>query len=310
MSINPDTIKSRPAVKRPPDGTPDDQFIIAFEGVTKRFGHATAVKDVSFSVYDIPGRGEFITLLGPSGCGKSTILNMIAGFYKETSGRIHMRGHAVGGPGSDRGFVFQGYSSLPHLRVWENVAFGLLVKELNRVKNPLVALLDELGGPRLTFLRKPSLKDEAMAWLKAVGLEAHARKYPHQLSGGQRQRVAIARTLAVRPTIILMDEPFGALDRVTRWEMQDLLLSLWKEKETTIFLVTHDIPEAVFLSDRIYILSKGPGTIVEEVDVPEPDLPAAEMQRTARFSEVVHEISRKFEHTLGAGQGPARKEKS
>jgi NitT/TauT family transport system ATP-binding protein len=223
---------------------------------------------------------------------------MIAGFYPATTGRIHMRGKPIPGPGSDRGFVFQSYGSFPHLRIWENVAFGLMIKELNRPKNPVLALLDEVGGPRFVFTRLPRLREEAMAWLKAVGLEVHAKKYPHQLSGGQKQRVAIARTLAVRPTIILMDEPFGALDRVTRWEMQDLLLSLWKEKETTIFLITHDIAEAVFLSDRIYILSKGPGTIVEEVDIPQPNLPAAEMQRTTEFSEIVHEISFKFEHTL------------
>jgi len=299
-SISAETVEARAgeAIKRPPPGTPDDQFIIAFEHVTKTFGNMTAIQNVTFHVYDIPGKGEFITLLGPSGCGKSTILNMIAGFYPPTSGRIHMHGKPIGPPGSDRGFVFQSYGSFPHLKVWENVAFGLMINELNRPKNPVLSLLDELGGSRFVYARLPRLREEAMAWLKAVGLEVHAKKYPNQLSGGQKQRVAIARTLAVRPKVILMDEPFGALDRVTRWEMQDLLFSLWKEKETTVFLITHDIAEAVFLSDRIYILTKGPGSISEEVDIPQPDLPAAEMQRTTEFSEIVHEISRKFEHTL------------
>jgi NitT/TauT family transport system ATP-binding protein len=216
-----------------------------------------------------------------------------------------MRGKPITGPGRDRGFVFQNYNSFPHLRVWENVAFGLFIEELNRPKNPLVELMDEFVGIR--FGRRRRIREEAMAWLEAVGLSAHATKYPHQLSGGQRQRVAIARTLALRPDIILMDEPFGALDRVTRWEMQDLLVALWREKETTVFLVTHDIPEAVFLSDRIYIVSQGPGTIVEEVEVPPPDMPAAEMQRTTEFSEVVHEISRKFEHSLMQGAGEKNK---
>jgi NitT/TauT family transport system ATP-binding protein len=297
VNITSESVKRVPPGEHsgPPDA-PESAFIVSFEGVTKRFGDMTAVKDVSFRVYDIPGKGEFVGLLGPSGCGKSTILNLIAGFIKPTTGRVHMRGRPIPGPGSDRGFVFQNYGSFPHLTVWENVAFGLFMEELNRPKNPVVSLLDEFLGIRLG--RRRRIRDEALAWLDAVGLAAHAKKYPHQLSGGQRQRVAIARTLALRPEIILMDEPFGALDRVTRWEMQDLLVSLWKEKETTVFLITHDIPEAVYLSDRIYILSKGPGTIVEEVEIPAPDLPAAEMQRTTQFSEVVHEISKKFEHSL------------
>jgi NitT/TauT family transport system ATP-binding protein len=297
VNITNDSVKHKhgPELRGPPDA-PDEKFVIAFEGVTKKFGAMTATRDLSFRVYDAEGKGEFIVLLGPSGCGKSTILNMIAGFYKQTSGRIHMRGKPILGPGRDRGFVFQSYGSYPHLRVWENIAFGLVIEELNRPKSPIVAGLDELIGIR--FGRKRRIKEEAMSWLEAVGLAPHAQKYPHQLSGGQRQRVAIARTLAVRPQIILMDEPFGALDRVTRWEMQDLLISLWKEKETTVFLITHDIAEAVFLADRIYIMSSGPGTIVEEVGIPRPDLPAAEMQRTTQFSEVVHEISRKFESTL------------
>ncbi len=297
MNIRRDTVerKSYEQLHGPPDA-PDSAYVIAFENVTKKFGEMTAVRDVTFRVYDRPGSGEFIVILGPSGCGKSTILNMIAGFYEPTSGRVHMRGQPVGPPGKDRGFVFQSYGSFPHLKVWENVAFGLILEELNRPKNPLLAAIDEVLG--LRFGRRRRVREEALAWLDAVGLAAHAEKYPHQLSGGQQQRVAIARTLAVRPTIILMDEPFGALDRVTRWEMQDLLVALWKEKETTVFLVTHDIPEAVYLADRIFIMSHSPGTIVEEIDVPRPDLPAAEMQRTTEFCEIVNEISRKFEHTL------------
>ncbi len=183
--------------------------------------------------------------------------------------------------------------------MWENVAFGLFLEGLNRPKGPLALLADQALG---FALGKRRFRDEAMDWLRAVGLDGHGQKYPHQLSGGQRQRVAIARTLAVRPDITPRAEPFGALDRVTRWEMQDLLVSLWRERETTVFLITHDIAEAVYLGDRVYILSPGPGTITEEVAVPAPDLPAAEMQRTTAFSEIVHEISRKFEHTLLLGR--------
>ncbi len=296
MNITPASIRVRTSEElRGPPGAAEDQFVIAFENVTKTFGEAPAIKDVSFRIFDIPGKGEFIVLLGPSGCGKSTVLNLIAGFLTPTSGRIHMRGQPVPGPGSDRGFVFQSYGSFPHLTVSENIAFSLFLEHANRAKGPLGTAVDLLGGFRFG---KRRFRDEAMSWLEAVGLGKHGGKYPHQLSGGQRQRVAIARTLAVRPRIILMDEPFGALDRVTRWEMQDLLVSLWRERETTVFLVTHDIAEAVFLGDRVYIFSRGPGTISEEVAIPAPDLPAAEMQRTVEFSEIVHEVSKKFEHTL------------
>jgi NitT/TauT family transport system ATP-binding protein len=284
-----------------PAGAAEEAYVIAFEKVTKQFGDMTAVKDITFRVYDIPGKGEFICLLGPSGCGKSTILNMIAGFLQPTTGRVHMRGRPIPGPGSDRGFVFQSYGSFPHLQVWENIAFSLFLEHANLPKGPLGMLVDQVGGFRLG---KRRFKEDAMHWLEAVGLAKHAKKYPHQLSGGQRQRVAIARTLAVRPQIILMDEPYGALDRVTRWEMQDLLVSLWKERETTVFLVTHDIAEAVYLGDRIYIFTPGPGsTIAEEIAVPSPDRPAAEMQRTTEFSEIVHDISMKFEHTLELAKG-------
>jgi NitT/TauT family transport system ATP-binding protein len=296
MSIERSTIRSLSAeeLHGPLTARPSD-FVIAFEGVTKTFGETTAVRDVSFRVFDIPGKGEFVVLLGPSGCGKSTILNMIAGFLEPTRGRILKHGEPIAAPGSDRGFVFQGYGSFPHLTVWENVAFSRFLQDANRPRNPLAVAADVLGG---FALGKRRFREEAMDWLRAVGLEAHAKKYPHQLSGGQRQRVAIARTLAVRPEIILMDEPFGALDRVTRWEMQDLLVSLWRERETTVFLVTHDIAEAVFLGDRVLIFSPGPGTVLEEVAIPAPDRPAAEMQRTDEFSAIVNDISRKFEATL------------
>ncbi len=282
-------------------------YIITFENVTKRFGDFTAVKDVNFEVYDIPEKGEFISILGPSGCGKSTILNQIAGFYGPSSGRVLQRGKPITGPGADRGMVFQTYSSFPQLKVWQNIAFGMVIQELKRPKNPALKLLDSFIG--IQGARKRDLKERALLWVDRVGLKGNHEKYPHQLSGGMRQRVALARTLAVKPEIILMDEPFGALDRITRWEMQDLLVSLWREKQATVFLITHDIGEAVYLGDRIYILSESPGTISEEVDVPPPDEPAAVMQRRNEFSEIVNEISMKVEYEGGAEGAPAKEEK-
>jgi NitT/TauT family transport system ATP-binding protein len=169
--------------------------------------------------------------------------------------------------------VFQTYSSYPCYTVLQNVAFGLALKGVG----------------------KDEREEKAMRWIKRVRLEGSETKYPHQLSGGMRQRVALARTLAVHPKIILMDEPFGALDRVTRWEMQDLLTELWAEVQATVFLITHDIAEAVYLGDRIYILSDAPGTIVEEITVPAPSGDAAATQRSAEFSALVNEVSHKFE---------------
>ena len=276
----------------PENALPED-WVVSFEGVTKRFGRYTAVRDVNFKIHDIPGHGESISLLGPSGCGKSTILNMIAGFYPTSEGCIQIDGRPVTGPGSDRGMVFQSYSSFPNLKVWQNVAFGMMLQELNQPKNLAIGLLDRIIGIR--GARRRALKEQAMQWIERVGLAGNHDKYPHELSGGMRQRVALARTLAVKPRVLLMDEPFGALDRVTRWEMQDLLIRIWREVEATVFLITHDLAEAVYLGDRIFVLSEAPGTLVEEVPVPHPDRPAADMQRTPEFNQIVSEISAKVE---------------
>jgi len=169
----------------------------------------------------------------------------------------------------------------------------LMLKELNRPKNPVTWLLERIIGIR--GARRRAIREEAMHWIERVGLEGSEDKYPHELSGGMRQRVALARTLAVKPRVLLMDEPFGALDRVTRWEMQDLLIRIWNEVDATVFLITHDLAEAVYLGDRVFVLSEAPGTLVEEVPVPHPDKPAAEMQRTTEFNMIVNEISAKVE---------------
>jgi ABC-type nitrate/sulfonate/bicarbonate transport system ATPase subunit len=258
------------ATRRPP--------VVEFRDVSKTFpGSAQpAIQHVTFKVDDLPETGEFMALLGPSGCGKSTLLNLIAGLepvHPATTGQVLIFDQPVRGPGPDRGMVFQSYSSFPCYTVLENVAFGLM-----------------LGG-----VAKEEREARAMRWIERVRLTGSERKYPHQLSGGMRQRVALARTLAMHPRIILMDEPFGALDRVVRWEMQDLLVDLWHDVQATVFLVTHDIAEAVFLGDRIYVFSRAPGTIIEEIKTPGPQGDAALEQRGDAFARLVNEVSFKVE---------------
>jgi len=251
--------------------------VVQFRSVSKRFGTGeraiTAIEDVTFTVDDHPGKGEFIAILGPSGCGKSTILRLIAGLsphHPASEGEILVDGRPVAGPGSERGMVFQDYTSFDHRTVEDNIAFGL-----------------ECRG-----VRARERRELAREWIERVGLsvDRDARKYPHELSGGMRQRVAIARSLILRPRIILMDEPFGALDPSTRLSMQDLIVNLWRELEATVFLVTHSIEEAVYLGDRVYIMSRGPGRLLREMTVPPPDRPAKEMQREKEFLDVVFEI--------------------
>jgi NitT/TauT family transport system ATP-binding protein len=257
---------------------PSPPHVVEFRGVGKTYnvGKAnayTAIRDVNFAVADIPDKGEFIGILGPSGCGKSTILRLIAGLgpqHPPTEGDVLVLDKPVTRPGADRGMVFQDYTSFDHRTVLDNVAFGLECQ----------------GVPR------KEREEEARRWIGRVGLDVDqdALKYPHELSGGMRQRVAIARTLILRPRIILMDEPFGALDPVTRMHMQDLLVGLWRDVEATVFFVTHSIEEAVYLGDRVYLMSRSPGTVMEELDVDPPDRPAMEMQREAKFQETVYYI--------------------
>ncbi|MBI4601751.1 MAG: ABC transporter ATP-binding protein [Planctomycetes bacterium] len=252
--------------------------MVQFAGVTKTYhpdlpNSFTAIRDVTFAVPDLPGKGEFISILGPSGCGKSTVLRLIAGLepqHPATSGRVLVLGKPVAGPGADRGMVFQDYTSFDHRTVLDNVAFGLECR----------------AAPRLERY------DLAREWIAKVGLNVarDAEKYPHELSGGMRQRVAIARTLILKPRIILMDEPFGALDPHTRMSMQDLLVALWREVQATVFFVTHSIEEAVFLGDRVYVFTSSPGTILKEMEVEPADRPSKEMQREPRFQETVSYI--------------------
>lgn len=250
--------------------------VVEFKNVTKTYNAGganafTAIKDVSFVVQDKPEEGEFIGVLGPSGCGKSTILKLIAGLtpqHPPTTGSVKVLGKEVVGPGADRGMVFQDYTSFDHRTVLENVTFGLECHGVSR------AIREDLGRH----------------WIEQVGLDVanDASKYPHELSGGMRQRVAIARSLILKPRVILMDEPFGALDPQTRLNMQDLLVELWRKVEATVFLVTHSIEEAVYLGDRVYVLSSSPGTLARELEVEPPNRPAAVMQREQEFQETIY----------------------
>jgi NitT/TauT family transport system ATP-binding protein len=193
---------------------------------------------------------DFVTVLGPSGCGKSTLLRMVAGLDTPTTGRILLDGKAITGPGADRGMVFQSYTLFPWLTVAENVAFGLRERGISQKER----------------------SDIARSWLDKVGLTSFASHFPKQLSGGMQQRTAIARALANDPKMLLLDEPFGALDNQTRALMQELLLGIWERERKTVIFVTHDIEEAIFLASRVVVMSARPGRIKADiaVDLPHP----------------------------------------
>jgi NitT/TauT family transport system ATP-binding protein len=239
-----------------------------------------ALRDVSLHVR----RGEFLAILGPSGCGKTTFVNLIAGFVKPIDGSVLVRGSEVTGPGADRAMVFQDYALLPWRTVERNVRFAI---ENHRGRVP-----------------KPEQPERIARALELVGLTGFERSYPHELSGGMRQRVGIARALVTRPEILLMDEPFGAVDAMTREAMQAELEKIVIETRQTVVFITHSIDEAVLLADRIVVISKRPGTVRETIDV---DLPRprfderADVQRSARFGEIrAHLWSLLADEALGA----------
>jgi NitT/TauT family transport system ATP-binding protein len=244
-----------------------------------------AIRDVNLEVEDIfspEGRdvGEFRVLLGPSGCGKSTILRLIAGLDRPDTGQVLVNGKPVTGPGRDRGMVFQKYTSFPWLTVRQNVEYGLKINGVAQAE-----------------------RDQVVSRLiEEVGLAGFEKNYPDTLSGGMQQRVAIARTLALRPGVILMDEPFGALDAQTRSEMQELLLRIWHESASTILFVTHDVDEAIYLADRIYVVSARPGTIIEDVPVPfgRPRDPSMKMSR--EFHDLQQHVLANLRRAPGQGQ--------
>ena len=218
------------------------------ENLSKKFdtpnGEILALNKINFQIF----RREFISVIGPSGCGKTTLIRILAGLDFPSSGNVFLEGKKMEGPGAERGMVFQDYTLFPWLSVKKNVMFGLEIKGLGKLK----------------------AEAEAMEWLDIVGLGKFADAYPEQLSGGMKQRVAIARSLANRPEILFLDEPFGALDAQTRSSMQAYLLKIWQNVDVTVFFVTHDLDEAIYLSDRILVLRANPGEIDELIEVPVP----------------------------------------
>jgi NitT/TauT family transport system ATP-binding protein len=209
---------------------------------TSRQGTVTVLEDINLQVQP----RELVCLVGASGCGKSTLLNIIAGLVPSTSGQVRVEGEVVTGPGADRGMVFQNYTLYPWLTVAQNIAFGLQLRRLPNVQQ----------------------RERVSYFLDMVGLTDWAHVYPKQLSGGMKQRVAIARALVNEPQVLLMDEPFGALDAQTKEQMQQFLMNLWRQTHTTILMITHDIEEAVFLSQRVYVMDSNPGRLQQEIVIP------------------------------------------
>lgn len=203
-----------------------------------------ALKNVSLTI----GQREFVCLLGPSGCGKSTLLKLIAGTETASEGQVLFEGEKIGGPSTDRGFIFQDYALFPWLKVRDNIRFGL----------------------RMKGFRKKEQNDIVDHYLRLLGLEHAAHMYPKELSGGMSQRVAIARALCLRPKLLLMDEPFAALDAILRRKLQDEAARIWAKENITFVLVTHDVEEAIYLADRIIVMTPGPGRIKEQIDVTLP----------------------------------------
>ncbi len=220
--------------------------MLEVKGLNKEFatpqGNVLALKDVNFKTF----RREFVCVIGASGCGKSTLVRILAGLETQSSGQVLLDSKEVSGPGPDRGMVFQSYTLFPWLTVKKNVMFGL-----------------ERAG-----VTRNRAEEEALQWVDLVGLSKFANHYPDQLSGGMKQRVAIARALANQPRVLLMDEPFGALDAQSRARMQAYLLEIWKNIDITIIFITHDLDEAIYLADRILVLKAHPGEIAEIIEVP------------------------------------------
>ena len=239
--------------------------ILQVRGVERRFDQTLALKATDLEVAE----NDFITILGPSGCGKSTLLRIIAGLDQQTAGEVRLDGKPIRGPGADRGMVFQSYTLFPWLTVLDNVCFGLRERGLPRAEQ--VALAQD-------YLRKVGLK----------GFEAH---YPKQLSGGMQQRTALARALANKPRMLLMDEPFGALDHQTRELMQELLLGIWEAERTTVLFVTHDIDESIFMAGRVVVMSARPGRIKLDRAVPLPHPRHYSVKTTPVFTELKAELT-------------------
>jgi NitT/TauT family transport system ATP-binding protein len=245
----------------------DDKLVV--RGVSKTFtgrkSSVAALEGVDLHVDD----GELVCLLGASGCGKSTLLSIIGGLEAPTDGEVRIDEELVIGPGADRGMVFQAYSLYPWLSVSENIEFGLKVAKWPKARRA----------------------DRVQELLGIMSLTEFAKALPRELSGGMRQRVAIARALAPEPDVLLLDEPFGALDAQTKRSMQDFLLTVWRRTGTTILMVTHDVEEAIYLSQRVYVLAARPGRVAAEVDIPFGHDRGPNIKRDPRFLDLRDELS-------------------
>src|SRR5882672_10161596 len=242
---------------------------VLIRGVTKRFaagdGEIEALGRIDVAIDE----GQFVCLIGASGCGKSTLLRIVAGFEEPTTGEVAVEGKPVTGPGSDRGMVFQDYALFPWMTVRQNIGFG----------------------PRQRQLPRKEIEELADEFVRLVGLESAANRYPNQLSGGMKQRVAIARVLANNANILLMDEPFGALDALTREQLQHELLHIWSRSRVTILFVTHSVEEAALLADRVLVMSAGPGRIEADIEV---RLPRPRDVSSPEFNAVRRDLARRL----------------
>jgi ABC-type nitrate/sulfonate/bicarbonate transport system ATPase subunit len=250
--------------------------ILSIRGVERRFDRTLALQATDLDVAE----NDFVTILGPSGCGKSTLLRIVAGLDHPTAGDVLLEGRAIHGPGADRGMVFQSYTLFPWLNVLDNVCFGLRERALPRAEQ----------------------LDIAHAFIAKVGLRGFEQHYPKQLSGGMQQRVAIARALANGPRMLLMDEPFGALDHQTRELMQELLLGIWEAERKTVLFVTHDIDEAVFMGSRVVVMSARPGRIKLDRVVPLAHPRHYSVKTTPEFAAIKAELTEQVRVEVRAAQ--------
>ncbi|MFX0578194.1 ABC transporter ATP-binding protein [Nocardia nepalensis] len=262
------------------------QVKLALTGVRKQFPvrgsnqEFTAIEDISLELRD----GEFLVLVGPSGSGKSTLLDLLGGLSKPSAGRILLDGKPISGPGLDRGIVFQQYALLPWRTARANIEFGLEAKGIRRRERRRIAA----------------------EYLELVGLDGFGDRYPHELSGGMKQRVAIARSLAFDPEVLLMDEPFAALDAQTRESLQDELLRIWRATGKTILFITHGIDEAVYLGQRVAVLTSRPGRVKAVIDIEIDRDSGADVRSSEHFREARHQIWSQLQSEVTRAQGLER----
>jgi len=249
-------------------GNNDRNGHVQIKDVSVRFGSKGQMTEAASRVSLEVKPGEFVSIIGPSGCGKSTLLNIVAGFIRPSEGEALLDGKPIGGPGADRGVVFQQYSLFPWMTVRKNVEFGLKMQGISQHQR----------------------ETAARSLLGMTGLLSFENHYPDQLSGGMKQRVGIVRALATSPQVMLMDEPFGALDSQTRTVMQEILTNMWQQMQLSVLFITHDIEEAIFLSEKVYVMTARPGRIKAEVPIPLPRPRTPEMTASPTFQALVRQL--------------------